>query len=83
VSPVNSSAEIFEVPHYAARDMLVEVDHPKLGSLRLPGPVPKFSETPGDVRRAGPLLGEHNQEVYAEIGLTPDDIAALQKRGVI
>jgi formyl-CoA transferase len=83
VSPVNSIAEIFEDPHFAARDMLVEVDHPKLGSLRLPGPVPKFSETPGDVRRAGPLLGEHNQEVYAEIGLTPDDIAALQKRGVI
>jgi formyl-CoA transferase len=83
VSPVNSIADIFEDPHFAAREMVVEVDHPKLGSLRLPGAMPKFSETPGSVRSAGPLLGEHNTEVYAEIGLTPDDIVALQERGVI
>jgi formyl-CoA transferase len=63
--------------------MLVEVDHPKLGTLRVPGVTPKFTETPGDVRRGGPTLGEHNDEVYAEIGLSPDDIAALRERGVI
>ncbi len=83
VSPVNSIADIFEDPHFAAREMVVEVDHPKLGNLRLPGATPKFSETPGRVRSAGPLLGQHNEEVYAEIGLTPDDIDALQERGVI
>ncbi|MGH3367615.1 MAG: CaiB/BaiF CoA transferase family protein [Nocardioidaceae bacterium] len=83
VSPVNSIADIVEDPHYAARDMLVEIDHPKLGRLRLPGVTPKFSDTPGDVRRAGPTLGEHNDEVYAELGLTSADLAALQERGVI
>jgi formyl-CoA transferase len=83
VSAVYSIADIFADPHYAARDMLVEVDHPKLGNLTVPGVVPKFSRTPGAVRRAGPTLGEHNQEVYAEIGLSADDLAALEERGVI
>jgi formyl-CoA transferase len=83
VSAVYSIADIFADPHYAARDMLVEVDHPKLGNLTVPGVVPKFSQTPGAVRRAGPTLGEHNQEVYAEIGLGADDLAALEERGVI
>ncbi|MGH3354298.1 MAG: CaiB/BaiF CoA transferase family protein, partial [Nocardioidaceae bacterium] len=83
VSPVNSIADIFEDPHYAARDMLVEVEHPKLGTLRLPGVTPKFSQTPGQVRRSGPTLGEHNHEVYAELGLTAEDLAALEERGVI
>jgi len=83
VSAVNSIADIFADPHYDARDMLVEIDHPKLGSLRVPGVIPKFSETPGEVRSAGPTLGEHNDEVYAEIGLGPEDLAALEERGVI
>jgi formyl-CoA transferase len=83
VSPVNSIADIFEDPHYAAREMLVEVDHPKLGRMRVPGVIPKFSDTPGAVRRAGPTLGEHNSDVYAEIGLTAEDLAALEEKGVI
>ena len=83
ISAVNSIADIFADPHYAARDMLVEVDHPKLGTLTVPGVVPKFSHTPGAVRRGGPTLGEHNQQVYAEIGLSADELAALEERGVI
>jgi formyl-CoA transferase len=83
VSPVNSIAEIFEDPHYQAREMLVEVDHPKLGTLRVPGVTPKFSETPGAVRSPGPDLGQHNAEIFAEIGLTEDDLAALAEKGVI
>jgi len=83
VSPVNSIADIFEDPHYQAREMLVEVDHPKLGTLRVPGVTPKFSETPGAVRSPGPDLGQHNAEIFAEIGLTEDDLAALAEKGVI
>jgi len=49
----------------------------------VPGGVPKFSRTPGAVRRGGPTLGEHNQQVYAEIGLSADELAALEERGVI
>ncbi len=83
VSPVNSIADIFEDPHYQAREMLVEVDHPKLGTLRVPGVTPKFSETPGAVRSPGPDLGQHNAEIFAEIGLTEDDLGALAEKGVI
>jgi formyl-CoA transferase len=83
VSPVNDMADIFEDPHYKARDMLVQVEHPTLGSLRLPGVTPKYSRTPGGIHRPSPELGEHNHEVLAEIGLTPEQIAALAEKGVI
>lgn len=83
VSPVNSIADIFEDPHVQAREMLVEVDHPKLGALRVPGVTPKFSSTPGAVRSAGPDLGQHNAEIFAEIGLTRQDLEDLAERGVI
>jgi formyl-CoA transferase len=83
VSPVNSIADIFDDPHYQAREMLVQVDHPHLGMLRLPGVTPKFTQTPGEVRRPGPQLGQHNAEVFAEVGLTEEDLAALSEKGII
>jgi crotonobetainyl-CoA:carnitine CoA-transferase CaiB-like acyl-CoA transferase len=45
--------------------------------------VPRFSETPGVVRSAGPALGEHNNEVYCALGLAASDIARLRSAGVI
>jgi formyl-CoA transferase len=83
VSPVNDIAQIFEDPHYQAREMLVQIEHPTLGSLRLPGVTPKYSRTPGGVHRPSPGLGEHNDEVFTEVGLSPDDIAALAEKGII
>ena len=83
VSPVYSVAEIFEDAQYAARDMIVEVEHPKFGSIRLPGVVPKLSKTAGSVRTAGPTLGQHNEEVYGALGLSEKDIARLGEEGVI
>lgn len=83
VSRILDMGDIFEEPQYAARDMLVEVDHPKLGRMRLPGVVPKFSATPGEVRTSGPRLGEHNDDVYGALGLSEDEIARLSEEGVI
>ncbi|GAB3556587.1 CaiB/BaiF CoA transferase family protein [Spelaeicoccus albus] len=83
VSRVMNMADIFAEPHYAARDMIVEVDHPKFGTIRMPGVVPKFSETPGSVRTAGARLGEHNYEVYEALGLGEDEIDDLMEKGVI
>lgn len=83
VSRILDVAGIFDEPHFNARDMLVEVDHPKLGSVRLPGVVPKFSNTPGDVRSAGPGLGEHNREVFGALGLSDADIDRLVEEGVL
>ena len=83
VSRVNNMADVFADPHVQARDMLVEVEHPKLGSLRLPGVVPKLSGTPGDVRTTGPSMGNHNAEVYGALGFTPEDLDRLATEGVI
>ncbi len=84
-SPINSVADIFADPHYRARDDLIEVPHPILGKVTMPGIVPKLSGTPGAVRFPGPAsLGEHNREVYQDLlGLSPEDLAALAAEGVI
>ncbi|MGH3342789.1 MAG: CaiB/BaiF CoA transferase family protein [Carbonactinosporaceae bacterium] len=83
VSQVLSVADIFSDAQYRARDMIVEVDHPSLGRVRVPGVVPKFSETPGSVRATGSGLGQHNGEVFRELGLSDADLARLTQEGVI
>ncbi len=83
VSPVYSVADIFEDPQYAARDMVVEVEHPKFGSIRVPGVVPKLSKTAGSVRTVGPTLGQHNGQVYGALGISEKELAQLGEEGVI
>lgn len=82
-SSVYSVEDIFADQHYAARDMLVEVSHPELGTLTLPGVVPKFSRNPGGIRSAGPVLGEHTEDVLTGLGLAAEEIAGLRDKGVI
>lgn len=82
-SPVYSAADIFQDEHYRARDMLVEVSHPTLGSITLPGVVPKFSENPGSIRNAGPEMGEHTDSVLAGLGYTTEQITDLKDKGVV
>ncbi|MGE0827536.1 MAG: CaiB/BaiF CoA transferase family protein [Candidatus Binatia bacterium] len=84
VGPVYSIADIVNDPHFQARDMLLSVHDRLLGEIRMPGVVPKLSETPGEVRFTGPTLGEHNDEVYGSLlGLSRAEIEALARRGVI
>jgi crotonobetainyl-CoA:carnitine CoA-transferase CaiB-like acyl-CoA transferase len=73
----------FESPEARARSMLVEVEHPALGVLHQAGIPIEFDATPGSVRTAPPLLGEHTDEVLAELGLAADDIARLHADGVV
>jgi formyl-CoA transferase len=61
--PINNYAETFADPQILAREMLVEVDHPALGRLKMPGSPIKMSETPPTPRRRAPMLGEHTREV--------------------
>ena len=65
--PVRYHDEVFTDPHVLAREMVVEVDHPKAGRQRNLGTPIKLSATPGGVRRAAPLLGEHTAEILAEL----------------
>ncbi len=65
--PINDYAQVFADPQVLAREMVVETDHPTLGHLRTLGSPIKLSATPPDVSRRAPMLGEHTDEVLAEI----------------
>ncbi|MDP6389873.1 MAG: CoA transferase [Alphaproteobacteria bacterium] len=81
---VNSIADIFEDPQFAARENLVTLTEPDVGEVVVPGVVPKLSETPGRIDALGPALGSGNHAVYGELlGLDADEIAALREKGVI
>ena len=66
--PINAYADVFADPQVAAREMTVSVEHPALGTLTALGTPIKMSATPLNPRRRAPLLGEHTQEVLAELG---------------
>ncbi|WP_375476500.1 CaiB/BaiF CoA transferase family protein [uncultured Jatrophihabitans sp.] len=65
---IYTARDIVDDPHYAAREMVVDVPEPALDgeTLPMPGIVPKLSDSPGALRRGAPLLGEHNAELLGE-----------------
>jgi formyl-CoA transferase len=83
--PVYTIADIFEDEHFWAREMLLKHVDPEFGEYIGPGIVPKFSETPGEVRWSATWAeGSHNAEVYGGLlGLSDDEIAALKEEGVL
>ncbi len=66
--PIYDYRQVFEDPHTHAREMMVEMEHPVEGTIRGLGIPFKLSETPGRIRRAAPLLGEHTEEILSELG---------------
>jgi crotonobetainyl-CoA:carnitine CoA-transferase CaiB-like acyl-CoA transferase len=82
-SPIASIADIVEEPHVQARGTLLTVDDPEIGPVQMPAPVPRFSATPATVSGPAPTLGQHNTEVYGEIGLSTADLNALHEAGII
>jgi CoA:oxalate CoA-transferase len=83
-SPANNVKEICEDPHIAHRKMLVEVDQPRVGKMRIVGSPIRLSETPGEVYAPAPLLGQHSEEVLRTIlGYSAEDIRALKAEDVI
>jgi formyl-CoA transferase len=67
VGPIHDYRQVFEDPHTLAREMMVEIEHPVEGTIKALGIPVKMSETPGAVRRAAPLLGEHTEEILREV----------------
>lgn len=68
----------------AAREMLVDIEHPSLGALTLPGIPIKLSDTPGEIRKAPPLVGEDSDAVYRELlGLSAEQVDRLREGGAI
>jgi crotonobetainyl-CoA:carnitine CoA-transferase CaiB-like acyl-CoA transferase len=79
--PVLSMGEMLQDPQVLARDMVVEVEHARLGRMRALGAPIKFSETPASVTRAAPVLGQHTREILREYGYSDADIEALATAG--
>lgn len=80
--PVLSITEMQSHPQTLARDMVPSVEHPVAVTVQTIGLPVKFSETPGGVQHAAPLLGQHTSEVLKELGYSPDEIADLAERGI-
>ncbi|GGQ35733.1 CaiB/BaiF CoA transferase family protein [Streptomyces mutabilis] len=83
VSRVNSMADVFTNPHVRERGSLVEVAHPNLGTVTMPGVVPRLTSTPGAITSPGPRLGEHTDAVLGMLGRDNAQIRALREQGVI
>ena len=82
--PVQDAREIYECPHVAARQMLVDVPDPVLGTARLVGSPVKLSGSPEPVARAAPQLGQHTAEVLRELlGYPEEQVSRLQAEGVL
>ena len=80
---IYSVADIVADPHYQARDMLLQAQLPGGASVKMPGIVPKLSDTPGEVRWQGPALGEHTGSVLSELGFANEDIERLRREGAV
>lgn len=81
---VRTIDELFADPQVAANRMIVGLDDPELGPVRMQGVTPTFSRTPGAIHATGPALGADNDEIYAgRLGLSDTEIAALRTKRVI
>lgn len=81
--PILSTREIIDDPTLNANGIVATVEHPERGAYKTVGLPMRMSDSPADVGRS-PLLGEHNTQVYGdELGLSPDELAALKTNGVI
>jgi len=84
ISSINNIEDIFNDEHFKARENIIEMEHPRLGKVKMPGIVPKFSETPGSVRKVGPDLGADNDDILKElIELSDEEIQALKEKNII
>lgn len=81
--PIYTVDRVFADQHVLAREMLVEVDHPKCGKIKVTGSPVKFSETPAEVVTAPPSLGQHNEEILLGLGYSSADIEELIEHKVI
>jgi len=81
--PINSIDKVLTHPQVLEREMVVEVEHPTIGLIKLLGIPMKFSETPGSVHMAPPLLGQHTLEVAKELGYSEEDVAQFRSTGVM
>ena len=82
-SRVYDAEDILNDAQYAARGMIERWKLPDGKEMKIPGVVPKLTETPGATRWLGPVLGEHTAEVLERLGYSAAEQESLRQRGVI
>ena len=83
-APVNAMDEVFSDPQLLHRNMLVTMDHPKVGKIKQIGAPLKFSETPCILELPPPMLGQHTDEILVQLcGYTEDEVVALKENAVV
>ena len=82
-APILERHELLTDAQIAANELIEEVDHPQVGRIRHTRPAARFDRTPARVRGFAPMLGQHTDEVLAEIGLKVSELAALRATGTI
>jgi crotonobetainyl-CoA:carnitine CoA-transferase CaiB-like acyl-CoA transferase len=85
IGPVYDIADALEDEHYSARETIVEMveDGSDGPGVLMHNVVPRMSATPGVIRWPAPTLGQHNQEVFGELGIAPEALIELAAQGVI
>lgn len=82
-APVRTLREALDDEQTVVNRMIVEMDHPHTGKVKVLNSPIRLSQTPNSTRRPAPMLGEHNGEVLAELGYTAEQIAEVNREGVI
>ncbi|MBN1828091.1 MAG: CoA transferase [Deltaproteobacteria bacterium] len=81
--PINNVQEVVESPQVLAREMIVEVNHPKAGKVKMAGSPIKASLTPTKIQGPPPLLGQDTERLLSGLGYSPEEIVQLKENGVI
>ena len=82
-APVLAVDEVYQDSNFNERGFFIEIDHPMTGKLKYPGRPFVMTESPSQFKRPAPLLGQHNSEVYSELGYSKEDLVRLRETGVI
>jgi formyl-CoA transferase len=82
-APLNTLDEVFADPQVKSYGFPTEVEHPKMGRVKMVGNAVDLSRTPPKIDRPPPMLGEHTEEILGSLGYSPAAVASLRDKGVI